>query len=147
MINGMVTIDPDTLTHLSRYGIFQPSRAKSILGTITLRPWQDQSVEEKLKLLEYADLITGTKLPRFSKARRQAATRVLATANSRSRNQIKGRKGRSTLTSKPILTTERHLLQTYGIVSEGVDPLLALRYGIVQKALPSGKRQTKAGAA
>jgi hypothetical protein len=106
MIKGMVTIDRRTLEQLSHYGILEPYTGLSIKGTLTTRV---ESVDERLRLLAYADLITGTKLPRFSEARRQAATKVLATDNYRSPTRVRGQKRRSTQsTRKPVLTHERN---------------------------------------
>lgn len=93
MNNRMDRVDRGTLEHLSKYGIFEPSTSKSILGTLTVRQWSDQSFEEKLNLLAYADLITGVRLPRFSRTRRQAALSVLIMARSRSLTEI-GRRPR-----------------------------------------------------
>ncbi len=94
------------------------------------------------------DMLTRTKLPSFSKAQKLAAARLLAIAKSRSLPKVSRQKRRSAqITSKPILTIAQDLLNKYGLVSTGVDPLLARKYGICQKALPSGNRRPKAVAA
>lgn len=61
-----------TVVHLSKYGIFEPSDSGNILGTITIRRWADQSFKERLKFLEFADLITGTRLPHSGRTRRKS---------------------------------------------------------------------------